>query len=347
MFQWSFTGPSDKLGNPAWAPHIRQLIQTRAREQQARAVGAVVEATARARAWEHTHRTLGPVASGTRPPIPEGLLGGSGSTGVAEFVRPVLQLQVINGMPSSIYSRHITGTGGSPNSPPDAEAADVYGSSVVSGDTPALIANLSRGFFDGTGSARLAAEIRAAVEGPPAIIEPAGGDHKLPRKPPPLSPASEAVRERESSLVMQEVDHVDMVVPIFRVIHPSLPTLEKAMSVALYFESFYSALLHPPPPLKRNTDSRPLLSRDQRLAYLEQSFAAPENQWMSEGEKDARRDDFAQAEHERLRQKRKKVDVRSFEMGRVIGHGAFGVVRIGREKEGERLVAVKQLRKVE
>jgi serine/threonine protein kinase len=30
-------------------------------------------------------------------------------------------------------------------------------------------------------------------------------------------------------------------------------------------------------------------------------------------------------------------------MGRVIGHGAFGVVRIAREKEGGRLVAMKQV----
>lgn len=32
----------------------------------------------------------------------------------------------------------------------------------------------------------------------------------------------------------------------FRVVKPSLPTLEKAMSVALFFEQYYHALLRPP-----------------------------------------------------------------------------------------------------
>jgi serine/threonine protein kinase len=48
-----------------------------------------------------------------------------------------------------------------------------------------------------------------------------------------------------------------------------------------------------------------------------------------------------------LRERRRKVDVKGFEMGRVIGHGAFGVVRIAREYQSGRLVAIKQLRKAE
>jgi hypothetical protein len=47
------------------------------------------------------------------------------------------------------------------------------------------------------------------------------------------------------------------------------------------------------------------------------------------------------------RQHRGRASAKTFEFGRVIGQGAFGVVRIAREKENGRMVAIKQLRKVE
>lgn len=64
---------------------------------------------------------------------------------------------------------------------------------------------------------------------------------------------------------------------------------------------------------------------------------------MSEGEKQYRRDELIKDENRILRERRSKVDARAFEMGRVIGHGAFGVVRIAREKQSGRLVAMKQV----
>ena len=64
---------------------------------------------------------------------------------------------------------------------------------------------------------------------------------------------------------------------------------------------------------------------------------------MSEGERQFRREELIKEEGRILRDRRGRVDVRAFEMGRVIGHGAFGVVRIAREKEGGRLVAMKQV----
>ena len=67
---------------------------------------------------------------------------------------------------------------------------------------------------------------------------------------------------------------------------------------------------------------------------------------MSEAERQFRRDELVKEENRMLRDKRGRVDARSFEMGRVIGHGAFGVVRIAREKEGGRLVAMKQVRRL-
>lgn len=50
-------------------------------------------------------------------------------------------------------------------------------------------------------------------------------------------------------------------------------------------------------------------------------------------------------QRERVRSHR--VDIRSFDLGRVIGQGAFGVVRIARERAKGRTVAIKQLRKSE
>jgi hypothetical protein len=127
----------------------------------------------------------------------------------------------------------------------------------------------------------------------------------------------------------------------FRIIKPSLPTLEKATSVALYFESFYTSLLRPPP-----SSNNYLLNRAKRLSALEESFNSLENRFMSEAERQFRRDEFVKEEGRILRDRRGRVDAKAFEMGRVIGHGAFGVVRIAREKEGGRLVAMKQVSEV-
>ncbi|EIW69747.1 hypothetical protein TREMEDRAFT_30295, partial [Tremella mesenterica DSM 1558] len=90
-----------------------------------------------------------------------------------------------------------------------------------------------------------------------------------------------------------------------------------------------------------------VLTRARRLQQLEDSFLIPENRFMSEGEKERQRQELILEESRLLREKRAKVDVKAFEMGRVIGHGAFGVVRIARERRSGRLVAMKQLRKAD
>jgi hypothetical protein len=125
----------------------------------------------------------------------------------------------------------------------------------------------------------------------------------------------------------------------FRIIKPSLPTLEKATSVALFFEAFYTTLLRPP----TQSQSNYLLNRAKRSAQLEESFNLLENRFMSEGERQYRREELVREEGRILRDRRGRVDAKAFEMGRVIGHGAFGVVRIAREKQGGRLVAMKQV----
>ncbi len=79
------------------------------------------------------------------------------------------------------------------------------------------------------------------------------------------------------------------------------------------------------------------------MAQLETMFHLPENRFMSEGEKEARREELMREENRMLRERRGKLDVKAFEMGRVIGHGAFGVVWIARERQSGRLVAMKQV----
>lgn len=127
----------------------------------------------------------------------------------------------------------------------------------------------------------------------------------------------------------------------FRIIKPSLPTLEKATSVALFFEAFYQSLLKPP--TSAIASDNYLLNRAKRMAALEESFNLLENRFMSEAERQSRREELMREENHILRERRNRVDAKAFEMGRVIGHGAFGVVRIAREKQGGRLVAMKQV----
>jgi hypothetical protein len=123
------------------------------------------------------------------------------------------------------------------------------------------------------------------------------------------------------------------------------------MSVALFFEQYYHALLAPPTEAfgvhaGANVHAH-VVARARRLANLEAELALPGNRYMSPAEKEARREELSREENRMLRERRRKVDVRAFEMGRVIGHGAFGVVHIAREKRSGRLVAMKQLRKAE
>jgi hypothetical protein len=153
---------------------------------------------------------------------------------------------------------------------------------------------------------------------------------KKPRKPVPSSPPA------ETSSPLNPLP--------FRIIKPSLPTLEKATSVALFFEAFYHSLLKPPQgSASASTSANYLLNRAKRMAALEESFNLLENRFMSEAERQFRRDELVREENHILRDRRSRVDAKAFEMGRVIGHGAFGVVRIAREKQGGRLVAMKQV----
>ncbi|OCF34459.1 AGC/NDR/NDR protein kinase [Kwoniella heveanensis BCC8398] len=407
LLRWSMEGVGDKLGgrslpsyivgwpssrrvidqaclDPAWAYPIKELVKARAREQQARAVAAVVEATARS-------RNLGDVD--------------------AKDLQPPGTLRVVNGLPSSIYSTTNTSllpsttikTGQRlPQSSKDSRSTGQTSISPIlaNASTPNLIANFPAGYFDGSSTAGLrtptsplsnpfasppetplipasnapstpprkrgtqplqlrkksgpALPTTAEVNGKPPSIDdnmnPLGNSAEVLLAQAPPTPSSPPRMKKDSRPSAK-----DVFTPLpFRVIKPSLPTLEKAMSVALFFEQYYHALLRPPAihpgastPGKPVHPGNYVLNRARRLAALEATFALPENRCMSEAEKESRRDELAKEENRILRERRKKVDVKGFELGRVIGHGAFGVVRIARERESGRLVAMKQLRKAD
>ncbi|KAI0675335.1 kinase-like protein [Trametes maxima] len=115
-------------------------------------------------------------------------------------------------------------------------------------------------------------------------------------------------------------------------ITPSLATLEKAVSAKIFFENLYFPLLRHPP------------SREQRRVALEREMATMQ---LSEVQKENIRLRWRQNETDYLRERRRKVDVNAFVKLKTIGHGAFGVVSLVRERSTGQLFAMKQLRKTD
>jgi len=287
-------------------------------------------------------------------------------------------LQVVNGLPSSIYS---TANTVSSALLLDQRLKDTSVSPLLGGaSTPNLIANLSKiNYFARLPSGLttptsplvnpFAAPVIKELSPKPAddskptktILPKRNGTQPLRIKKRSKSPPIALIQQEELDVIASEISGLPEPrkppaprsltsrisapnVP-FRVVKPSLPTLEKAMSVALFFEQYYHALLKAPVRAQSKAvhPGNYVLNRARRAAQLEATFYSEENRFMSEGEKEARRDELTREENRILRERRGKVDVKGFEMGRVIGHGAFGVVRIAREKRTGRLVAMKQV----
>ncbi|KAH9935291.1 kinase-like domain-containing protein [Fomitopsis serialis] len=120
--------------------------------------------------------------------------------------------------------------------------------------------------------------------------------------------------------------------PVRKPIVPSLATLEKAVSAKIYFENLYFPLLRHPP------------SREQRRIAMEKDMM---NMQMNEAQKEYLRSRWRQNETDYLRDRRRKVDVSAFVKLKTIGHGAFGVVSLVRERSTGQLFAMKQLRKTD
>ncbi|THH14240.1 hypothetical protein EW146_g6067 [Bondarzewia mesenterica] len=120
--------------------------------------------------------------------------------------------------------------------------------------------------------------------------------------------------------------------PQRRSITPSLATLEKAVSARIFFENLYFPLFRHPP------------SREQRRQAMERDMQL---MGLSEERKEELRRRWIQNETDYLREKRRKVDVSAFIKLKTIGHGAFGVVSLVKERSTGQLFAMKQLRKTD
>ncbi|KZT52106.1 kinase-like protein [Calocera cornea HHB12733] len=114
-----------------------------------------------------------------------------------------------------------------------------------------------------------------------------------------------------------------------RPVVPSLITLEKAVSARIYFENIYFPLLRQRP------------SREQRRIAFETEM---DSLHMDETQKQTLRDRWRRNETEYLRERRRKIDVSAFIRLKTIGHGAFGVVYLVKEKRTGELYAMKQAR---
>ncbi|KAF8160836.1 kinase-like protein [Crassisporium funariophilum] len=119
----------------------------------------------------------------------------------------------------------------------------------------------------------------------------------------------------------------DRFIPPQRTITPSLATLEKAVAARIYFENLYFPLFRHPS------------SREQRKQSMERDMVEMQ---LSQGQKELLRARWQQNETDYLRERRQKVDASAFAKLKTIGHGAFGVVSLVKEKSSGNLYAMKQ-----
>ena len=113
---------------------------------------------------------------------------------------------------------------------------------------------------------------------------------------------------------------------------PSLETVERSVATKIFLENHYYGIL------KRPRD------RDQRRKALERELAAAS---MTDSQQRAIKAAWTVSETEHLRDLRNRVHANSFKKLKTIGHGAFGVVSLVRERDSGELYAMKQLRKAD
>ncbi len=112
----------------------------------------------------------------------------------------------------------------------------------------------------------------------------------------------------------------------------SLETVEKSVAAKIYFENLYYGILKKPK------------ARDTRRAGLEAELASLR---IPESSKEQIREAWMANETQYLRDLRARVNVNSFLKLKTIGHGAFGVVALCKERQSGQLYAMKQLRKAD
>ncbi|KAJ2914388.1 hypothetical protein MD484_g6031, partial [Candolleomyces efflorescens] len=144
-------------------------------------------------------------------------------------------------------------------------------------------------------------------------------------------PGIQEVDEREAS-VQLDMSPPPPPPPPPKPIIPSLATLEKAVAARIYFENIYFPLFRHVP------------SREQRRVAMEQDM---EKMQLVPEQKEMLRARWRQNETEYLRRTRQKLDASAFIKLKTIGHGAFGVVSLVKEKSSGSLYAMKQMRKAD
>ncbi len=113
-----------------------------------------------------------------------------------------------------------------------------------------------------------------------------------------------------------------MIRATIRSVVPSLPTLEKATSTAVYFETLYWAILKPPKSLESAHHQNYMLTRERRRLALEEEM---KRQRLGAAAKEKARARWREEETWDLRQRRQKVDAKSFKKLKTIGHGEWGL----------------------
>ncbi|TPX72362.1 hypothetical protein SpCBS45565_g00590 [Spizellomyces sp. 'palustris'] len=113
----------------------------------------------------------------------------------------------------------------------------------------------------------------------------------------------------------------------------SRATVERSVAAKIYFEQYFDRLYKSGP-----------TARAKRRLQLESELS---NMTMTESEKRVVRQEWLHRESERMRRMREKLSIADFESIKTIGHGAFGVVRLVRQKSTGDIFAMKILKKSE
>ncbi|CAG8445662.1 3688_t:CDS:2 [Ambispora leptoticha] len=115
-------------------------------------------------------------------------------------------------------------------------------------------------------------------------------------------------------------------------IMPSLATVEKSAATKIYFENYFYGILKEPS------------GRTKRRIQLESEL---EQMGIPEDDKREIRQEWLNIESDYMRLIRTKITVNSFHIIKTVGHGAFGVVKLVREKSTGTLYAMKVMRKAD
>ncbi|KAI9144824.1 kinase-like domain-containing protein [Paraphysoderma sedebokerense] len=108
----------------------------------------------------------------------------------------------------------------------------------------------------------------------------------------------------------------------------SVATAERTVAAKIYFENYFDKLFKNPNPY----------GRSRRRIQLEAELDAL---GVSDAEKRKIRSEWLNRESQHIRKLRERISVDSFEILKTLGHGAFGTVKLAREKETGNLYALK------